>query len=103
MRNLGDLTKVSHKELVLHAVLLVRTVNKHMTKEQDIELYEGLTDAELIDYIEHFYDPEPEIDWDEFCKDEAEFEERYTPCAANRDYGPSNPWDAPGMSIHDFI
>ena len=23
--------------------------------------------------------------------------------ATNRDYGPSNPWDAPGMSIRDFI
>lgn len=23
--------------------------------------------------------------------------------STNRDYGPSNPWDAPGMSINDFI
>jgi len=23
--------------------------------------------------------------------------------ATARDYGPSNPWDAPGMSIRDFI
>lgn len=103
MRKLGDLTKVSRRELVLHAVLLVRTVNKCMSKKEDIKMYEHLTDAELIDYIEHFYDPQPEIDWDEFCREEAEYEERYTPCATNRDYGPSNPWDAPGMSIHDFI
>ena len=27
----------------------------------------------------------------------------YVPSAENGDYGPSNPWDAPGMSIHDFI
>ena len=27
----------------------------------------------------------------------------YTPSATFRDYGPGNPWDAPGMSIHDFI
>jgi hypothetical protein len=27
----------------------------------------------------------------------------YTPSSTNRDYSPSNPWDAPGMSIHDFI
>lgn len=103
MRNLGDLAKVSHRELVLHAVLLVRTVNKNMTKEKDLELYENLSDAELIDYIEHFYDPQPEINWEEFCAAEAECEQQYTPCATCRDYGPSNPWDAPGMSIHDFI
>lgn len=35
--------------------------------------------------------------------EENEEQEAYTPCATNRDYGPSNPWDAPGMSIHDFI
>ena len=27
----------------------------------------------------------------------------YTPSACGGDYGPSNPWDAPGMSIRDFI
>lgn len=27
----------------------------------------------------------------------------YTPSSTRGDYGPSNPWDAPGMSIHDFI
>lgn len=27
----------------------------------------------------------------------------YTPSATRGDYSPSNPWDAPGMSIHDFI
>ena len=27
----------------------------------------------------------------------------YTPSAENGDYSPSNPWDAPGMSISDFI
>lgn len=103
MRNLGDLTKVSRRELVLHAVLLVRTVNKRMTKEEDIKLYEELSNAELIEYIEHFYDPEPEIDWDELCAEEAEYDKKYIRCATCRDYGPSNPWDAPGMSIRDFI
>lgn len=28
---------------------------------------------------------------------------KYTPSASNGDYSPSNPWDAPGMSIKDFI
>ena len=36
----------------------------------------------------------------EYNEDE---EEEYVPSAENGDYSPSNPWDAPGMSIHDFI
>lgn len=36
------------------------------------------------------------------AKYEAE-EERYTRSATNGDYSPSNPWDAPGMKISDFI
>lgn len=27
----------------------------------------------------------------------------YIPSSTCGDYSPSNPWDAPGMSIHDFI
>ena len=34
---------------------------------------------------------------------EKAYMDRYTPSSTNGDYGPSNPWDAPGMSIHDFI
>ena len=30
-------------------------------------------------------------------------DDEYTPSAENGDYSPSNPWDAPGMSISDFI
>lgn len=33
----------------------------------------------------------------------AEESEEYIPCSENGDYSPSNPWDAPGMSIRDFI
>ena len=29
--------------------------------------------------------------------------DEYCPSATNGDYSPSNPWDAPGMSIRDFI
>lgn len=30
-------------------------------------------------------------------------DEEYIPCSENGDYSPSNPWDAPGMSIRDFL
>lgn len=33
---------------------------------------------------------------------EDEYDE-YIPSVTKGDYSPSNPWDAPGMSIHDFI
>ena len=32
-----------------------------------------------------------------------DYDDHYIPCSTNGDYSPSNPWDAPGMSIHDFI
>lgn len=32
-----------------------------------------------------------------------EDDDDYTPSAENGDYSPSNPWDAPGMNIWDFI
>lgn len=40
------------------------------------------------------------LDDDEFWEDE---DEEYVPSAENGDYSPSNPWDAPGMSLKDFI
>ena len=30
-------------------------------------------------------------------------DDEYTPSSTRGDYSPSNPWDAPGMSIRDFI
>ncbi len=41
----------------------------------------------------------------EFESDEYAFENDYdyVPSSTNGDYSPSNPWDAPGMSIYDFI
>lgn len=34
---------------------------------------------------------------------EKDDDEEYCPSATMGDYSPSNPWDAPGMSIRDFI
>lgn len=49
---------------------------------------------------------EEEIETAEKCSryvEESEEEERYCPSSTGGDYGPGNPWDAPGMSIRDFI
>lgn len=35
--------------------------------------------------------------------DDDEDEEEYIPSSENGDYSPTHPWDAPGMSISDFI
>ena len=39
---------------------------------------------------------EYEDDFDDYDRD-------YAPSSTRGDYSPSNPWDAPGMSIGDFI
>lgn len=99
-KNLADCRKAN---LVLHAVLLSRTVNKHASKEEDIELYRELSKEGLVEYIEHFYDPEPEITSEERADWDLEFENRYSPSCTHGDYSPSCPWNAPGMSVSDFI
>ena len=48
----------------------------------------GLTDGEILRI---------DLQKDEYFEDD--FEEEYE----DEDYGPSNPWDAPGMSVSDFI
>lgn len=48
-----------------------------------------------------------ECEWCQVARivNDAECEEDgdYIPSSTNGDYGPSNPWDAPGMSISDFL
>ena len=53
-----------------------------------------------VDENKEEYYPDLEAEPTEF---EKAYMDRYTPSVTNGDYGPSNPWDAPGMSIHDFI
>lgn len=36
------------------------------------------------------------------CED-LDVDYEYVPSSSNGDYSPSNPWDAPGMSVKDFI
>lgn len=42
-----------------------------------------------------------EDECDPYC--DPEFEDDYCPSSTNGDYSPNNPWDAPGMSVRDFI
>lgn len=97
------MTKMPRKQLVLKAVLLLRKVNRHSSKEEQLAMMNKYYSTEqLEDYIEHFNDPQPEHEEPDYYADD-NGNEHYTPSCTCYDYSPSNPWDAPGMSIHDFI
>ena len=88
---------MNRKQLVLKAVLLLRTVNKYSSKDEQLAMMDKYYSTEqLEDYVEHFNDPQPVYEEPDYVMDDSG-SEYYT------HYSPSNPWDAPGMSIHDFI
>lgn len=61
-------------------------------------------DEDTIEYQKKIFPDLEEHDIPYYCgacmDDE---DDDYIPSAENGDYSPSNPWDAPGMSIKDFI
>ena len=65
-----------------------------------IALAKALREAQVEGTLSDLaYQIEYEFDIDGVRSEDCE----YVPSAENEDYSPSNPWDAPGMSIHDFI
>lgn len=95
-----------------------------ITKEEDIEsvksCYEYSSEEEFeewLDYLRKDLKKTPEELEEESriaCEEMAEREAQelydelhgnddYCPSSTAGDYSPSNPWDAPGMSIRDFI
>lgn len=74
-------------------------------KHHLIELAKALREAEVEGTLSDLaYQIEYEFDIDGVRSEDEEYDEdEYVPSAENGDYGPSNPWDAPGCSIHDFI
>lgn len=67
--------------------------------ELDVVLVDCMVVNEETDEFEHIYR------WFEVPEDfkEEYNDEEYTPSSTNGDYSPSNPWDAPGMKMSDFI
>lgn len=62
----------------------------------------------ILDYINELIEQGYSEEDAERCADylfseEWESDDDYIPSSENGDYSPSNPWDAPGMSISDFI
>jgi hypothetical protein len=74
-------------------------------KHHLIELVKALREAEVEGTLSDLaYQIEYEFDIDGVRSEDEEYaEDEYVPSAENGDYGPSNPWDAPGCSINDFI
>jgi len=94
---------MERKLKILKAVLLLRRVNRHQTKERqlaDAEKY--YTDEQTDEWIEMLKHPEQQ---EPYPQDACHYEEEenYTPSCTAHDYSPSNPWDAPGMSVSDFL
>jgi hypothetical protein len=58
---------------------------------------------EYGDTYEIWIDGEGDYRWDVIEEEEDDDEYDYTPSATHGDYSPSCPWNAPGMSISDFI
>ena len=61
--------------------------------------------SDLVYQIEYAFDidgvrsaNEDEDEWEE-----PDWDDDYVPSSTNGDYSPSNPWDAPGMKMSDFI
>ena len=69
---------------------------------------EAWEDAEVNEVKEYIIDDTPYVyigdDLENLSYElSLEEDEEYIPSAENGDYSPSNPWDAPGMKMSDFI
>lgn len=92
--------KVIYTETLAHTFYVEANSEEEADKafrKQSMEGELDFSDGYVVDtgyVIEDTDDPE----WEEPDDDDD-----YVPSSTNGDYSPSNPWDAPGMSVKDFI
>ena len=93
--------KVIYTETIAHTFYVEANSEEEADKtfrEKSMACELDFSGGDVIDtgyVIDDMDEPEwEEPDWDE---------DDYAPSSTNGDYSPSNPWDAPGMSISDFI
>lgn len=96
---------MERKLKILKAVLLRRRLDRSQTKEEQIAQAEAnYTDQYLDEEIEYLrfgeIGPGPD-DYDDY--DDYYERERQDLSRIGIDFSPTHPWDAPGMSIRDFI
>ena len=69
--------------------------------------WHGMFGMEMCMIYEMALTEEDEINGASECsrykEEDDDYFDEYTPSSTYGDYSPSNPWDAPGMSIRDFI
>ena len=93
--------KVIYTETLVHTFYVDANSEEEADKvfrEKSMECEFDFSDGTVVDtscVIEDTDEPE----WDEPDVDD----EDYIPSSTNGDYSPSNPWDAPGNCIADFI
>ena len=86
--------KITYKETLIHEFYV------EATDEDDAKVaFEKGLNSGYFD-LSHGYIDDADYSLEE---DNDEYHHHYVPSAENGDYSPSNPWDAPGMSIKDFI
>lgn len=93
---------MKRKLKILKAVLLLRRINRYQSKEKQIaEANKYYNDEQLDEWIKALKNPVIESEFEEPFGYVGE--ERRCRSSTAHDYSPVNPWDAPGMSIRDFI
>lgn len=91
----------------------LRECSVHARKVKPIVTFRCRQDIDLY-YLEYYHSlsPDDEKAWEVQKKERIEKakeeelqhkEEEDTPSSSFGDYGPGNPWDAPGMSVSDFV
>lgn len=101
---------MDRKLKILKGVLLLRRVNRSEPKEKQIAFIDKVyTDEMLDEWINQMRSPnenpedEDVEEADFYLYEDEKAEDSYCPSSTSHDYSPSHPWDAPGMSIKDFI
>jgi hypothetical protein len=96
-----EISNARLKELVVD--LLMSITDNCYEHSEKLNVIKGscITADELkelgFDYVNDWLEDADTDDWEDEDDDE------YIPSSTNGDYSPSNPWDAPGMSVSDFI
>lgn len=113
----GKYSKLTEEEALFKALddFRSRTDSDYIIHERLLEIATLLKDALVEDGADEAYEymcetmelseKEAEVlglDMDEYRR-KAGYDEEYIRSSTSGDYGPSHPWDAPGMSRKDFI
>ena len=92
--------KVIYTETLVHTFYVEANNEEEAEKTFISKATEGEFDFSdgTVEETSYVIEDTNEPEWDE-----PDWDDDYIPSSTNGDYSPSNPWDAPGMKISDFI